>query len=127
MNSTATAHVLIIEDDTDTFDWMRRRLESYGFQTDWARTLAEARAVLQEAGNDLCCLILDLKLPDGSGGEILRHIRENALPIKVAVVTGAQSNETLSDAILLKPDAFFRKPVDFIEVVAWLKSACTMQ
>ena len=123
--TTASPHPLIVEDDRDTFEWMHRRLESYGFKADWAWTLAEGIAAL-DRGN-VCCVILDLKLPDGSGAEILRKLRENASPVKVAVVSGTEDNAALSDAALLKPDAFFIKPVDFIELVTWLESVrpCT--
>lgn len=112
---------LVVEDDADSFDWIQRRLARYGFDVEWASTLAEG---LDKLAVGPCCIILDLSLPDGSGTAILREVRGRNLPIKVAVVSGTSDNAMLSDAASLKPDAFFLKPVDAIELVAWLKCAC---
>ena len=120
MTATKTS-TLIVEDDADTFEWIRRRIKRYGFEATWARGLAEGMAMLDD---EPCCLILDLSLPDGSGTEILRRIREQNLPIKVAVVSGTTDPSLLHDASLLKPDAMFLKPVDSIELVTWLRSTC---
>lgn len=122
MNVVATPCTLIVEDDPDTFEWVRRRIKRYGFDAEWAQTLAEGFEKL--AGDGHCCVILDLSLPDGNGAEIIRHIRTNHLPVKVAVVSGASDPAVLADAAMFRPDAFFTKPVDAIELVAWLQSVC---
>jgi DNA-binding NarL/FixJ family response regulator len=69
-------------------------------------------------------VILDLALPDGNGVEILRHIRHSFSPIKVAVLTGSQDYSSVGTAIMLKPDAFFLKPVEPTELMSWLNSTC---
>jgi DNA-binding response OmpR family regulator len=121
MNIATIPCTLIVEDDPDTFEWVRRRIKRYGFEADWAQTLEEG---LDKLAVGHCCVILDLSLPDGNGAEIIRHIRTNHLPVKVAVVSGASDPAMLADAALLRPDAFFTKPVDAIELVAWLQSVC---
>jgi DNA-binding response OmpR family regulator len=121
MNAAVARCTLIIEDDADSFEWVRRRIQRYGFEAEWAKTLAEA---IDKLGDNPCCVILDLSLPDGSGTEVIRHIRARNLPIKVAVVSGTSDGSLLADAANLRPDAFFIKPVDSIELVAWLTSAC---
>ena len=121
MDAVVARCTLIIEDDPDSFEWVRRRIKRYGFEAEWARTLAEG---IEKLDDGICCVILDLSLPDGSGADVIRHVRENNLPIKVAVVSGTSDTALLSDAANLRPDAFFTKPVDAIELVAWLSSAC---
>lgn len=121
MNAAVIACTLIIEDDPDSFEWVRRRIKRFGFEAKWARTVAEG---IEKLDDGPCCVILDLLLPDGSGTEILRHIRGRNLPIKVAVVSGTSDSSVLNDAAGLRPDAFFTKPVDAIELVSWLTSAC---
>jgi DNA-binding response OmpR family regulator len=114
-------HVLVVEDDADTFEWVRRRLARYGFEVAWAVTVSDGLLKL-DAGP--CAVILDLGMPDGSGTSILRAIRDRNLPIKVAVVSGDEGSAMHVEAARLQPDAFFLKPVDAIELTAWLKSVC---
>lgn len=113
--------VLVVEDDADTFDWVRRRLARYGYEVDWAGTVGDALGKLDVGP---CAIILDLAMPDGSGTSILRTIRDHNLPIKVAVASGADGMAMHAEAARLKPDAFFQKPVDAIELMNWLKSVC---
>ena len=122
MNIAIAPCTLIIEDDPYTFEWVRRRIKRYGFDAEWAQTLAEGFEKLASDGH--CCVILDLSLPDGNGAEIIRYIRTNHLPVKVAVVSGTADSTMLADAAMLRPDAFFTKPVDAIELIAWLQSVC---
>ena len=67
-------------------------------------------------------VILDLNLPDGSGTELLRKIRDENLPIKVAVTTGRTDRLLMAEVSQLQPDAFFTKPVDLMELMCWVKS-----
>jgi DNA-binding NarL/FixJ family response regulator len=65
-------------------------------------------------------IVLDLMLPDGSGLELLRVVRTHHFPIRVAVATAASDPALLAEAKRLKPDALFRKPVDFAQLRDWL-------
>lgn len=114
-----TSCVLIVEDDADLCDLVSKVLEKSGFQTIVATTLAEAFRLL--AGRPFCVL-LDLALPDGNGVEVLRLVRRMDAPIKVAVLTGSDDRSHLGTALLLKPDAFFRKPVQLSQLVDWITS-----
>jgi DNA-binding response OmpR family regulator len=111
---------LIVEDDPDSCEWINKLLRKYGYDAACVGTMAEAFERLQ----DCCCVILDLALPDGNGVEILRHVRHNNLPIKVAVQTGTQDYLAVGTAIMLKPDALFIKPVEPTELISWLKASC---
>ena len=73
-------------------------------------------------GEDCKRVILDLNLPDGRGTELLRQIRDENLPIKVAVTTGVSDRLLLAEVSMLQPDAFFVKPVNLMELMSWMKS-----
>ena len=105
----------------DSFEWMRRRLTKYGYNVEWASTVRDGLGKLDVRP---CGVILDLAMPDGSGTNVLREIRDRNLPIKVAVATGTDNTATLAEAAMLNPDAIFLKPVDAIELMNWLKSVC---
>jgi DNA-binding NtrC family response regulator len=117
---TRRIRALIVEDDADSREAMGTALRRLGHDTDCAGTLLEGAAKLSPR---VRWLILDLRLPDGDGAGLLRHIREHDLPINVAVVTGSRDGVQLTDAVLLKPDAFFTKPVDFGDVARWMTTA----
>ena len=61
-------------------------------------------------------------LPDGSGMEILRRIRAEQLPIRVAILTGADK-PMVDQARQLEPDALFSKPIDLSRLLTWLNAA----
>ena len=115
---------LLIEDDPDTCEALCRILRHRGFQIDCAQSVTEAMEKLKAAPD---CMVLDLMLPDGSGLQVLRHVRESGLPVRIAVATGAGDTDLMSDAILLRPDAFFTKPIDATELVSWLSCQGTAQ
>jgi two-component system response regulator RegA len=110
---------LLVEDDRDTCEAISRILRRRGFVIDTASSVHEA---VDKLNAHPACVVLDLMLPDGNGIELLRLIRELNLPVRVAVATGSGDTDLMSSAILLKPDAFFTKPIDATELVSWLGS-----
>lgn len=64
--------ILIIEDDSDLREGLVFALELEGYETAQARTLRDARALLEETPWDL--LLLDCNLPDGSGFDLVAEL-----------------------------------------------------
>src|SRR5688572_10232131 len=114
-----TCRTLLVDDDPDTCEALTRILRRRGYDIDCAKSINEA---MQKLKAEPDCLVLDLMLPDGNGIQVLRHVRESGLPVRVAVATGAGDTDLMSDAILLRPDAFFTKPIDATELVSWLSA-----
>jgi DNA-binding response OmpR family regulator len=108
---------LVVEDDALTHATLRRVLETSGHEVEAVGTVAEAYARL---GNSRC-IVLDLCLPDGSGLDVLRYVRERHLPVRVAVNTGCADKKTLREVRALRPDALFIKPFDPEMLLAWLR------
>jgi two-component system OmpR family response regulator len=119
MKLAGACRALVVEDHDPTREGMRRLLRALGHEAEGAGTLAEAMERLGSVG----CLFLDLNLSDGSGVQLLRHIRERGLPIRVAVTTASSDERALEEVRQLRPDGLFVKPVDFGDLVRWLKSA----
>jgi two-component system OmpR family response regulator/two-component system response regulator QseB len=111
---------LLVEDDPDTSEALTRILRRRGYEVECANSVRQA---LEKLDTQPESIVLDLMLPDGNGIELLRHVRQAGLPVRVAIATGAGDTDLMSDAILLKPDAFFTKPIDATELVSWLASA----
>jgi response regulator of citrate/malate metabolism len=73
-------HILLVDDDEDHIELIRRAFisESKTFNFIPASTLAEARQVLKKSTPDL--MIVDFRLPDGKGMELLKANCPNSYP-----------------------------------------------
>ena len=111
--------VLLVEDHAVSSHTLRRLLVSEGHEVAVARSLEEAEARLGWAR----CLVLDLHLPDGNGIELLRRVRQERLPVRVAVTTGSAGEQLLAEVRALRPDALLIKPIRPAELFAWLAAA----
>ena len=120
MLAAATAlKVLIVEDDADTCDAIAGALQFHGYETDCVATVGAALIRL-ESWPPPAALLVDLKLPDANGGLLLRRIRRDSLPVKVALVTGVPDLSAYPHVTRFPPDRVFKKPLDMQELVAWL-------
>ena len=108
---------LVVEDDPTSRQALLHVLESVGFKVDAAASVAEAMKLLRPPPD---VLILDLLLPDGSGIEVLRHVRSAALPTIVALASGAP-DATLVETRSLWPDSLFVKPLELADLRRWLE------
>jgi DNA-binding response OmpR family regulator len=111
---------LVVEDDPSTREFIVRALEKKGIGIVEAASVGEALVALQREPLP-SSIILDLMLPDANGVVILRRIRRNELPIRVAVVTGMSDPQAFFDAMKLAPDRIFKKPLKLSELLAWLQ------
>jgi DNA-binding response OmpR family regulator len=59
-------------------------------------------------------------LPDGSGAEVLREIRDRMLSVPVAVVSGA-GEHMLEEVAELYPEVILRKPIDIADLLKWVR------
>ena len=87
----STQHVLVVDDETDIRELLVLTLMRMGIEAVTASTREEAFARLGERAFDLC--LTDMRLPDGDGLEILRHIAEHHGNTPVAVITAYGSTE----------------------------------
>jgi two-component system catabolic regulation response regulator CreB len=104
-------HLLVVDDEPHIGLLLRPHLERLGYQVSLARTLGEARSVLDDRHAPLDAMLLDLHLPDGSGLDLLRELRDAAatrrLPVIVLTAEGDErvlgEVEDLGAALLTKP------------------------
>jgi len=115
-SKVSTLRVLVVEDHVPSRTALVRLLQYMGFEVASCGNVAEAMRLLAASPH---ILILDLMLPDGNGTQVLRRLRDQKMPIAVAVVSGA-GDEMLMEATVLKPDALFGKPIDLPDFKDWL-------
>lgn len=111
MNDTGTIRVFIVDDHEMLRRGLRTMLEEAGgFDVvGEAATAREAVAVLCELRPDIA--LLDVKLPDGSGIEVCRHLRTIEPAIRVLVVTTYDDEEARLAATLAGAAGFVSKQI----------------
>jgi CheY-like chemotaxis protein len=119
-------HVLVVDDDRDSADLMSRLLEMHGHQTAVVHTGLEVLGVARDFLPDV--VLLDIGLPDTSGYEVARALRQEALfrNSLLVAVTGWARESDKSAAVSAGFDLHVSKPVDFsglLEVLARLAQA----
>lgn len=108
--------VLVVEDEEGARKPIEDVLRLMGFNVRSAGTLASALEQLD--GQE--CVLLDIHLPDGLGTTILRKIRAEERPVRVAVLTGTSHPQIDRELEQLAPDALFRKPFHPDRLFDWL-------
>ena len=106
--SGAPADILLVEDHEDTARVMRRILEKAGYGVGHAGSVAKAKAMAGKKRFDL--VVSDLGLPDGSGLELMRHLRE-AHQLPGIALSGFGTAEDLAASEAAGFDEHLIKPV----------------
>jgi PAS domain S-box-containing protein len=111
-------HILVVEDHDDGREFLRRILRADGHEVDAVGTCADARDRLAAAqggataaapGTPAYDLVLtDVGLPDGSGWDLVRHVRARHPAVRIGVITGWEAQddrdaESGAEFVLRKP------------------------
>ncbi|CAN5348436.1 sigma-54 dependent transcriptional regulator [soil metagenome] len=102
-------HALIVEDDLDSAEMMAALIATEGFTVATCNNLREARAQLAMQQPDI--VLLDLRLPDGSGMQLFDD-PEALANSEVVLITGHASLETSIQALRLGAADYLIKPVN---------------
>jgi DNA-binding NtrC family response regulator len=100
---------LIVDDEPDFRDSLRALVEREGFEVETAGTLREARSRLAERTPDL--VLVDIKLPDGDGLDLVRD-EEVAARSELVVVTGHASVDSAVEVLRAGSLDYLTKPLD---------------
>lgn len=112
--------ILIVEDDMDINNLLKRVIEKSGYQIEQAFSGTEARLRLSMEKFDL--IILDLMLPGMTGEELIKEIRkQEEMPILVLSAKTALENRV--NVLNLGADDYLMKPFENEEVVARVNAA----
>ena len=110
--------ILVVDDDTDILRIFKSILEKEGYIVETAETGREALGKIGNEKFDVC--LIDVKLPDMDGTEILRRMSNNPETIKI-IVTGFSSDEVGKKAADYGADDFLVKPVKPEELIATVR------
>ena len=117
--------LLFVDDEASFRDLTSRELERSGYVVRGAGTLAEAEEALASGRYDL--VLLDIRLPDGSGLDLLPRIRESAPATDVVMLTAFGSVQEAIQAMKDGASDFLTKPCKFAELEAVLDKVMERQ
>ena len=113
--------VLVVDDEADIRELLDLTLVRMGLAADCADSVAEAKRLLAEGHYSLC--LTDMRLPDGAGLDLVRHIGEHYHDLPVAVITAYGSMDNAVAALKLGAFDYLAKPVSLEQLRALVKSA----
>jgi two-component system response regulator PilR (NtrC family) len=116
--------VLVVDDEPDIRELLELTLAKMGLLVDSAGSLGEARERLRGARYRLC--LTDMRLPDGEGLELVRHIAGLAGDLPVAVITAHGSAENAVAALKAGAFDYVSKPVGLEQLRTLVKSALSL-
>ena len=118
-SSGGTNRVLVVDDNETLLAIVRLSLAKEGVVVETATTAAAGLALLDSAPADL--VILDVGLPDLSGWEVLRRIRQ-ASDVPVLILSARDSGVDKARGLDLGADDYVTKPFDLLEFEARVRA-----
>lgn len=113
--------VLIVDDEPDIRELLEITLSRMQLDTRSACNLKEARQALSLGGCTLC--LTDMRLPDGSGLDLVHEIQQRYPQVPVAMITAYGSVEVAISALKAGAFDFLSKPIDLNRLRTLVSSA----
>jgi len=118
------AQVLVVDDEPDIRELLELTLVKMGLGVASVGTIAEAKERLKAERYDLC--LTDMRLADGEGLELVRHIAALAADLPVAVITAYGSADNAVAALKAGAFDYVSKPVGLEQLRALIRAALSL-
>ncbi len=119
------ARILIVDDDENIRKTMTAILEDEGYIVDSAASGKEALEKANGATYNLA--LLDIRLPDMEGVELLKLMKDSLPRTRKIMVTGYPSVQNAISAVNKRADAYLIKPVDVEKLLETVKEQLKLQ
>ena len=113
--------VLVVDDEADIRDLMEMTLMKMGLTVETAVGVEDAKAKLDD--NDYALVLTDMRMPDGSGLEVVQYINELMLDTPVAVITAFGNADQAVEALNAGAFDYLQKPITLSQLRSLVKSA----
>lgn len=113
----SVARSFLVADDDEVFrERIARALRARGFEVREASGVADACALASQDSPELA--LVDLRMPDGSGLEVVRELHRLDATTRIVVLTGYGSIATALEAVRLGAVHYLTKPADVDQILA---------
>jgi len=120
-DGAANSRILVVDDETSIRESLRMILEYEGFRVEEAASGSEALVKISERPSD--ALLLDVKMPEMDGLQVLKAVRERGYEMPVVVISGHGDVATALEATRLGAFDFLEKPLQRDRVLLALRNA----
>jgi two-component system response regulator (stage 0 sporulation protein F) len=111
----AKRKVLIVDDEAGIVQEIKEFLTEEGYEVHTADTAKAGIRLIEEIRPDV--ILIDVKLPDASGTDVLRACKEKSPTTKTIMVTGYVDQNVMDEAELIGRDTFLQKPFNLVRIV----------
>src|SRR5208282_1735288 len=119
------ARILVVDDDESIRNTVKAILEDEGYIVDLAATGREAIKRTEEALYNVA--LLDIRLPDMEGVELLKLMKDTVPRTRKIMMTGYPSMQNAITALNKNADAYLIKPVDIEKLLNTVKEQLKLQ
>lgn len=120
MEGATEARILVIEDDANTRDFLRRGLQEAGYRVEIASRADDGMALMRHNRFDI--IVLDIMLPDGNGIQVCKTIRETDARVPILFLTALGTTENVTAGLDAGADDYLVKPFKFAELLARVRT-----
>jgi len=113
-DDSSAGRIIIVEDDLDLCETLRRALMREGYQVSLARDGAEGLSMIRNRPYDLA--IIDLVLPQMGGMRMLEELRGLGLTPRTIIITAYGDRFSYNRAVEFGVSEFLLKPLKLVEV-----------
>jgi len=110
-----TAYMLLVDDEEDLRMTLQETLEDANYHVTTAANAMRAREAMSLGKYDVA--VLDIRLPDGSGIDLLQEFQAADPDMGIILMTGYSEVNTAVEAVRLGADDFLKKPFDLGELL----------
>lgn len=121
MNTPLNAPVLVVDDEEDLRDLIEMTLLKMGLEVDTADGVIAAKKKLDSQPYAL--VLTDMRMPDGSGLEVVEYLQEKNLDIPIAIITAYGNADQAVMALKAGAFDYIQKPVTLAQLRSLVKSA----
>lgn len=116
--------VLVIDDEADIRDLMELTLMKMGLSVETAVGVEDAKNKL--SNNDYSLILTDMRMPDGSGLEVVQYLDKLAIDTPIAVITAYGNADHAVEALKAGAFDYLQKPITLSQLRSLVKSAVSV-
>jgi DNA-binding NtrC family response regulator len=119
------ARILVIDDDVNIRKSLEAILSAEGYNVDLAKNGKEA--IKKSESTVYNVALIDIRLPDMDGVELLTQVKDNVPKMRKIIITGYPSVQNAIEAVNRKADAYLVKPVDVKKLLIIIETQLELQ